>query len=249
MTKNWMITKPRNPARESIEEVSILQWILNRDVHKWIVAKERGTFGYDHWQIRVQCNLTFDEMKQEFGENAHIEEASDNYEYERKEGNFVCSSDTNAIMQCRFGELRPNQRAILDRVHDQGDRQVTVVVDHKGNNGKSWLCRYLYENGSGLYVPPTITTPQGIIQFVASAYRGEEIVIIDIPRSTRWNPNLYVAVETIKDGLVFDARYSAKTRNIYGVKVLVMCNTKPNVTKLSADRWDLIDQEGRALSS
>lgn len=244
-----MITKPRNKDRESIEEVKILQWILKRDVHKWIVAKERGTFGYDHWQIRVQCNLTFDEMKQEWGENAHIEEASDNYEYERKESNFICSEDNAARLSGRFGELRPNQRAILDRVDMQNDRQITVCCDHKGNNGKSWLCRYLYENGRAFYVPPTIKSAQGIIQHIASGYRGEEYVIIDIPRSTKWNTDLYVCMETIKDGLVYDTRYSARTRNIYGVKVLVMCNTKPNVAKLSADRWDLIDQEGRALLS
>ena len=249
MSKNWMITKPRNPERESIEECNILQWILNRDVHKWIVAKERGTFGYEHWQIRIQCNLSFDEMKQEWGENAHIEEASDNYEYERKEGRFIASSDTVHTLQSRFGDLRPNQRRILNRTDMQSDRGVTVVVDHKGNNGKSWLCRYLYENGRALYVPPTIKSAQGIIQFIASGYRGEEYIIIDIPRSTRWSSDLYVAVETVKDGLVYDTRYSARTRNIYGVKVLVMCNTKPNVAKLSADRWDLIDQEGRGLLS
>lgn len=244
-----MITKPRNKNRESIEEVKILQWIIKRDVHKWIVAKERGNFGYDHWQIRVQCNLNFDEMKAEWGENAHIEEASDNYEYERKDGNFISSEDNARILSCRFGTLRPNQQRILDRVRAGNDRTISCVIDGKGNSGKSWLCRYCYERGIGFYVPPTVNTPQGIIQFVASGYRGQEIIIVDIPRSTRWNSNLYVALETIKDGLVFDARYSAKTRNIYGVMVLVLCNTKPNVGKMSADRWDLMDQEGRALST
>lgn len=249
MTKNWMITKPRNKDRESIEEVKILQWILKHDVHKWIVAKERGTFGYDHWQIRIQTNLDFAQLKDEWGENAHIEEASDNYEYERKECNFICSEDTPGILQCRYGTLRPNQNRILERIRSGGDRTITCIVDARGNSGKSHLCRMCYERGIGMYVPPTINTPQGIIQFVASGYRGEEIIFIDIPRSTRWNPNLYVAVETIKDGLVYDARYNSKTRNIYGVKVAVMCNTKPNVSKLSADRWDLIDQKGRALST
>jgi len=69
-------------------------------------------------------------------------------------------------------------------------------------------------------------------------------VIIDIPRSWKWNEALYTAIETIKDGLVYDPRYSAKMRNIRGVKVLCMSNTMPRVSALSEDRWDIIKEEG-----
>lgn len=248
MSKTWMMTIDRNPQRESIEEVKILQWILKHDVHKWIVAKETGTFGYKHWQIRMSNNLNFDQMKEAFPK-AHIEEASDDYNYERKDGNYISSSDTREILACRNATLRPNQKRILEAVNTSGDRQIVCVHDAKGSSGKSFLARYLFETGRGFYVPPTITTPQGIVQHVCSGYRSEPIVIVDIPRSTRWNNNLYVALETIKDGLIYDARYRCTTRDIWGVKVLVFCNTKPNVSKLSEDRWVILDREGRALST
>lgn len=243
MSTTWMMTIDRHPERESVEEVKLLQWILKHDVHDWIIAKETGTFGYHHWQIRMRTNLTFDEMKQNFP-TAHIEQASDNYDYERKDGNYLSSTDTKDILKTRYAELRPNQRRILTEVGNSNDRSICCVIDNKGNTGKSFLARHLYETGRAFYVPPTCTSPQTIIQFVASGYRGEPIIVVDIPRSTRWTNQLYIAIETIKDGLVYDTRYRTTIRDIFGVNVLVFCNNKPNLSKLSSDRWVLLDSNG-----
>lgn len=241
----YIITAPRE--RESIEEVKLLQWMLDNDIKKWIIAKEVGNDGYKHWQIRLTSRYTWQEMKEKFGEKAHIEEASNDFNYERKEGNFVSSSDTRQVLSTRYGTLRQNQKRILDNVDNQSDREIDVIVDRFGNTGKSWLARYLYEKGIGFYVPPTINTSQQIIQFVTSGYNSEPIIVIDIPRSTKWSANLYVTMETIKDGLVYDARYHTTTKDIYGVKLLVFCNTAPNLSKLSQDRWRLYDWEGNPI--
>lgn len=243
-----MMTIERHPERESIEEVKILQWIIKNDIHDWIVAKETGTFGYHHWQIRMRTQYNFEQMKA-FFPKAHIEEASNEWTYERKDGDFYASTDTIEILRTRKGSLHQNQRRILNNLSNQNDREIDVIVDKRGNNGKSWLARYLFENRKAFYVPPTIHTAQSIIQHVASGYRFEGVIVVDIPRSTKWSNDLYIGIECIKDGLVYDTRYSAKTRDIYGVKVLVFCNTKPNLSKLSADRWRIFDEEGRALST
>lgn len=244
MTTTVMMTLPRN--RESIEEVYLLQWMFKNDIHKWIIAKEIGNDGYKHWQIRMQTRHTFEELKKEFPK-AHIEEASNEWKYEKKEGNYWCSDDNIYTCNSRYGELRDNQRTILRNLWDQNDREIDVIVDTKGNSGKSWLCRHLFENATGYYVPPTISSVQGIIQFIASGYRGEPIIVIDIPRSTKWTTVLYTCIETIKDGIVYDTRYSANARNIWGVKVLVMTNVKPNLSKLSHDRWRLFNADGKPL--
>ena len=115
------------------------------------------------------------------------------------------------------------------------------MLFRSGNQGKSWLCGALYERGLACYVPPTIDTVKGLIQWVASAYRGEPYIIIDIPRSWKWSQQLYVAIESIKDGLVYDTRYTARLKNIRGVKVLCMTNNDPKLDKLSADRWVFFD--------
>lgn len=245
MSQTWMMTIDRNPERESIEEVKILQWILKHDVHDWIVAKETGTFGYHHWQIRMRTNLNFDEMKQAFPK-AHIEPGEDNYDYEKKDGNYIWSGDTIESLQCRFGELRENQKRIMDNLDTQGDREIDVVIDN-GNTGKTWLARHLFHTSKGFYVPASIDTPQKIIQFICSGWRGERIIVIDIARSTRWNDGLYTAMEVIKDGMIYDTRYHTTMKDIHGVKVLVTCNHKPNTSKLSLDRWRLWGKTGRRL--
>lgn len=245
MSKTVMMTLPRD--RESIEEVYLLQWMLDNDIHKWIIAKETGNDGYKHWQVRMNTRYTFEALKQAFPK-AHIEEASDVYDYERKEGNYLTSEDSTGQLETRFGELRPNQRNILNNVSTQSDREIDVVIDPYGNTGKSWLTRYLYQHGKGFYVPPTITDARALIQYVANGYNKEEIVVIDIARSTKWNNALYVAIETVKDGLVYDARYKTTVRDIHGCKVLVTCNVCPKLDKLSRDRWRLFDANGTPLS-
>lgn len=242
----YLITLPRN--RESIEEVWLLNWMFKNDIHKWIIAKETGNDGYKHWQIRLRSRYDWNKMKEEFGEKAHIEEASDEWNYERKEGNFIKSDDNTNILGIRYGRLRDNQRRILDEADKTDDRGIVSVVDYNGASGKTWLAVKLHETGRGFYVPPTISNSQGIIQYVASGYNGEEYIVIDIPRSTKWTNQLYVAVETIKDGLVYDTRYHTTIRNIRGVKVIVFCNTKPNLSKLSKDRWRLLDANGEPLT-
>lgn len=246
MSKTVMMTLPRE--RESIEEVYLLQFFLKYDIHKWIIAKEIGVDGFKHWQIRFQWRGTFNGLKELFPK-AHIEEdAQDDYEYERKEGNYISSNDRAEQLQARFGSLRDNQKRIIANLNEQSDREIDVVIDPYGNTGKTWLARHLYQTGKGFYVPPTITDARTLIQYVANGYSGEETVVIDIARSTKWTNALYVAVETIKDGLVYDARYKTTVRDIHGVKVLVTCNVCPKLDKLSRDRWRLFGHDGAPLS-
>lgn len=239
MTTHWMGTIP---CEQGIKRRWKL-FIETNDIHKWIIGQEIGKNGYQHYQVRFSARDIpnfFDTIKTYFPKG-HFEIASDNYDYEKKEGHYWCSEDGRKVRECRFGEPDNNQRRILTQVRKQSDRGITVVHDSKGNIGKSWLCRHLFERGQAYYVPPTVDTVKGLIQFVASGYRNEKIVIIDIPRSWKWSEQLYTAIESIKDGLVYDTRYSAKTRDIWGVKILVLTNTLPKIGALSIDRWDIID--------
>ena len=234
--KCYMLTIPRYPWVKA----GLKAFIRQHDIHKWIIAKETGRGGYEHYQVRLTTNAGFECLKSAFPQ-AHIEEASEVYEYEKKEGKYWCSDDTNGILRTRYGKLDGIQRIIHNRVGRQSDRGITTVLDRRGNSGKSFYCRWLFERGKGFYCPPTVDTVKGLIQFVASGYRGEEIIVIDIPRSWKWSEQLYAAIESIKDGLVYDTRYHTQIRDIYGVKVLVLTNTVPKLDKLSIDRWDILD--------
>lgn len=214
---------------------------------KWVIGFEKGKGGYEHYQVRLSTSLSFEGLKTVFPK-AHIEKCTDTWNYEKKEGHYICWNDTREIQTARFGRLRENQRRIVRSCIRQSNRSITVVYDPCGGSGKSWLARNLYERGKAQYVPPYLNSVKDIIQFVASGYGEEGIICIDLPRSWKWSKELYTGIEAIKDGLVFDGRYSARTRDIYGVKVLVFTNNKPSLDALSADRWDLLDREGRPIS-
>lgn len=149
----------------------------------------------------------------------------------------------------RFGEMRFVQKQALEALQATNDREVMVWYDKNGNVGKSWFTGALWERGLAYVVPPTVDTVKGMMQYVASSYIDQgwrPFVVIDIPRSWKWSEQLYTAIESIKDGLVYDTRYNSRMINIRGVKVLVMCNTLPKLDKLSQDRWRIYRTESIA---
>lgn len=231
------MTMPRNGTNKAL----LKKFILDHDIHKWCIGYETGRTGYEHFQVRIQYGGTFDELKRVF-DDAHIEEGSDEWEYEKKGGHFVSHEDTIDVLRCRFGRLRDNQLRILELLSKQNDRGVLVWVDYTGGVGKSFLTRWLIERRRAYYVPPTVENARQIIQWVCSGYQGQPYIVIDIPRSAKWSEPLYTAIEAIKDGIVYDTRYSAKLRDIWGVKILVLTNSKPKLDALSKDRWTIIEE-------
>lgn len=222
--------------------------IAHNDVKRWVIAKETGHGGYKHWQIRLETsNPDFFAYVKKNVPCAHVEEANDAWTYERKEGRFWTSEDTTDILKVRFGEPNDRQRAIIRTARGQGDRQIDVWYDPAGNHGKTWLSIHLWERGMALVVPRASCTAHDLSAYVCSSYRGEEFIIIDIPRAGKVGTSLYEAMEEIKDGLVFDHRYQGRCRNIRGAKLIVFTNTKLDTEKLSKDRWRL-HGFGRALS-
>lgn len=238
MTTNLMFTCPRNRYWKS----RFWQMIEAEDIHKWVVGFEEGKDGYRHLQGRVRVSKgkedAFATLKF-WLPLAHVEECSDTWEYERKSGRFLSSEDTPEVRAVRFGKLRHEQEMWLKLIRTQSDREVTVIYDPVGCHGKSWFVNWAFEQNLGYWVPPQACTVEKIIQFVTAGYKGQEMILIDIPRAWKWSDQLYCAIESIKDGLIFDTRYTSSTRNIRGVKVAVFCNTLPQLDELSQDRWQI----------
>lgn len=231
----YMITQPVQKFPKKIWRIIIEKY----DIHTGTIACERGKSGYDHWQQRVRVsdsNATgFFTQLSELG--THIERTDGDSDYERKSGKFIQIGESAEVRHIRFGILCTWQKMCLDIVQRQGVRTVSVVVDSHGGIGKSYLANYLYEHERALYICPL---SKNIQQDVASAWNGERIIVIDIPRSYKWTQELCCGLEMIKDGLVADCRYNYKVRNVRGTKVLVLTNYEPNRAWLSEDRWQII---------
>lgn len=214
------------------------------DLKRWTIAIETGRGGYRHWQVRIASSGKyqdfFDWSEEQTGGHMHVEESKGWSDYERKEGCYITSEDTDRIFCQRFGTPRWYQKAVLQAVRDTNDREIVVWYDPAGNVGKSWLCSHLFETGQANVLNP-MGEARKLVQDVCSMYveGGPEILVINIPRTWKWTKDLLVAIETIKDGLLSDPRYSNTTIN-RDLKVLVCTNDMPKLDGLSADRWTIL---------
>lgn len=238
---DWGICKWQWTSEREISKRELKIMLDKNDCKKWIIGFEVGKNGLRHYQVRlVTSNDNFFEWVKAHIPTAHIEKANQGWsDYERKSGRFITSDDTAEIRQVRFGTLRPLQKKILKIVGTQNDRQIDVFLDSVGNHGKSWLTIHLWERGQALVVPRSESSAAKISAFICSAWRGEPFIIIDIPRASKPKPEWYEAIEELKDGLVFDGRYSGRCRNIRGCKLIIFTNVELDLKRLSHDRWRL----------
>lgn len=132
-------------------------------------------------------------------------------------------------------DLKPWQEEAIDKLGDQSDREVLWVYDKEGGKGKTWLSKYLLVN-HGAHL-----SKGGKSADMAYAYNHEELVAIDLVREKEEYTN-YAIIEQFKDGLVQSTKYESKLKLKGGlVQVIVFSNWLPDFTKLSMDRWRLME--------
>jgi len=239
----WIATIPR----ENLSKKKILKFFEVHDVHKWIIGRERGSGGYEHYQIRFQgSDEIFEDFKDWF-KKGHIEKGNEkwSWDYETKDGNYLRSDDRPRVLRRRFGNLTPDQRLIVALADESNDRQIVCWVTARGGAGKSFLCSALWERRKAHYIQAS-NTAKGLIQDVASEFIKHgyrPYIVIDIPRTWKWTDDMYYAIESVKSGLIKDTRYSSETIDVVDSAVIVVCNSYPKVGKLSEDRWIIYSDE------
>lgn len=117
------------------------------------------------------------------------------------------------------------------------DRQIDVLIDPVGNNGKSSFKKWMYVKHDACIVP-AINDSKDIMQW-CMGFPGKKLYIIDMPRAMKKKSlyQLYAGIEQLKDGYMFDTRYNARFRLIDEPRILVMTNYPPKKRYLSLDRW------------
>ena len=112
------------------------------------------------------------------------------------------------------------------------DRKIYWYWDHKGGEGKTTFNKYLewYHNAYSI--------EGGRDHSIMYNYMGQRIVIFDIRKVQE---HRYALIETFKDGKIYSDRYEGKRLIVDPPHVIVFANTQPDLDKLSADRWRVID--------
>jgi len=140
----------------------------------------------------------------------------------------------------------PWQKAIYEWSIEPGyeERTINVMVDPEGCSGKSKCKRYIkWMNKDATDCPP-YEDFKDMTRFVFSMIKERKTrncFFIDIPRS--FDPKdkkirkMWGALETIKDGNLFEDRFCGKSKMITPPKIWVFTNGWPPLDVLSKDRW------------
>lgn len=142
-------------------------------------------------------------------------------------------------IQYRIENLRPFQQTILDKTTELNFREINIVYCRNGCVGKSTLCGYLSCRKLARKLP-TVNDYKELMQ-IAYAVPTSRCYIFDMPRAIPKKnlQGLYSAIETIKDGHLYDARYVYKEKWIDSPNIWVFTNKLPDFSWMSSDRWKI----------
>lgn len=128
------------------------------------------------------------------------------------------------------------QLQILEKLFNQGPRNVLWVADTRGGTGKTFLGHVLNAcYGYDLF--DGITACKDIAWMLSGKIRG---IAFDVTRSDSGHFS-YQSLESCKNGFVMSGKYQGIRRIFEPVPVIVFANFEPDRSRLSEDRWEVVD--------
>jgi len=251
-------------AYEGAEDLKVrfeMVKVLNKLCKKWAFQREKGEEkGLLHWQGRVSLKekVRIGQVKDLFGWGwwtLTSNECRGDQFYVMKEKSRVdgpwtnMDSFTELPKDVKFEKLRPWQEEMMCRLSQYDERTIDVVVDVKGNLGKSKLIKWAECHGKGVEIP-LLKDSKEIMQAVYGSPTSK-IYFLDMPRSFNQKKmgEFFTAIEMIKDGKAYDPRYGMKKKWFDPPRICVFMNVCPDLKALSLDRWRLhsIDESDRLI--
>lgn len=231
--------------KEDKIDVDTLKSELNRISKKWCFQLEDAGSG-GHYQGRMSLKV-----KKRIGEfslmGAHLSKTST----ENQCNDFyVCKEDTRIGGPWRDTDLYiPRQvreveslykwqKNIEDDIYVWDKRHINIILDREGNIGKSTVVGYLCCKNKDVRCIPALNNYKDIMAMVMCMPIAK-LYLVDMPRAMvkSQQQEFYSAIESIKDGHVFDTRYSFKEKWFDCPNIWIFSNVPPDRTLLSRDRW------------
>lgn len=179
----------------------------------------------------------------------------DDFHWEKRKGNQrqnidYCMKDNTNIVNKGFTVRRPLQKITYDILYDwqkevvdnynepagMFDRKIHWYWEPQGNLGKSIMAKYMVDQQGALL----LDGKKGDALYAvaeASKKRDIDIVIFDLPRCVEGKFVSYSAMEKIKDGCFFSAKFESAMCRINVPHVICFSNSVPDESRMSSDRW------------
>ncbi|MEO5351357.1 MAG: hypothetical protein H7836_17205 [Magnetococcus sp. YQC-3] len=146
-----------------------------------------------------------------------------------------------------FEELYDWQKSVLTILEKQpDDRTIHWFWEPKGCAGKTTLIKYILK----YYDTATYSCACKSADILSIADENKNIYLLNFTRNQEgycpWS-----ALEQLKDGLISDSKLKKKSNNIVMDSPHVICfaNWEPDTSKLSQDRWCIINIESYTVKS
>lgn len=140
------------------------------------------------------------------------------------------------------------QQEIIQMISEKAhDRKVYWYWSAEGNVGKSVLCKHMVLKHDAIVVGGVFKDAfYAIVQRVAKRGVGSVHVVVFTLSRSQGNKVSYTAMEQIKDGMFFSAKYESGMCVYNPGHVLVFANVEPDMSQLSSDRWVVkcLDKQG-----
>lgn len=136
-------------------------------------------------------------------------------------------------------ELRPWQTFLSQKLDEEPNRRkIIFVIDEIGNSGKSWFAHWYTQqkpDKSQVLLPGK----KSDMAFVLKP--NLKFLFLDAPRSKQGEYIQYDFLEDLKNGYVFSNKYESRIKTYAPMHVIVNMNERPDMTKLSEDRYDILN--------
>lgn len=134
-------------------------------------------------------------------------------------------------------ELYPWQNKVLEKIKEWDTRHIDVIIDKQGCRGKSILVGYAVINNLAQKIPPLCNFKE--MMGIAMNMPTSRAYFIDMPRALDKSKQeeFYSAIESIKDGYLWDNRYTWKCKWIDCPNIWIFTNVPVNKKLLTRDRW------------
>lgn len=243
--KWWDLT-----IKKSSVDLGNLMEVLDRKCDRWVIGDEvgEGITSYEHYQCRIVCKSpsAMSTVRNFIEEGCPCWEgwvtATSNkgratkFAYCEKGGNFIRSWE-KALRKFAQLELRYWQEQALADLTVQSEREILVIVDFEGNRGKSYLAKHLEVTHTADVCPVTDGDASNYLEYCLN--HPSTGYVFDIPKadSIKSKKAMWRAVEQIKNGLLYDRRYTSRKVWIEPPRIIIFTNEYPPLGMLSSDRW------------
>lgn len=250
--RRWCFTL--NNYTEEEKEAAI-EWCKSKKFY--VIGEEVGNEnGTPHLQgyVEGKSAITFKTLKNKLTTRVHVEKAKgsreQNVDYCKKDGKYTMTAEEEPfqekikkmILKEYDGvEWKDWQELILNSLKEKpDDRSINWICDPEGNNGKSYLCKYIAITMDVIICDGKKDNIFNQVKISLEEEKMPYIILLDIPRSQMEYVN-YGAIEKLKDGLLYSGKYEGGICVFPHPHVWIFSNDMPEKEKMSMDRWNIVE--------